>query len=104
MAPARPRRPSRLSGGTVGTWTHTTQTVNAPAGGPYVTTNNFAWNAGEANSPTEPVTSTDTAGNTSAATVLTFTNDTTNPTGAITAPASSANVRGNSVAVTSNSS
>ena len=90
-------------GGTVGTWTHTSQTVNTPAGGPYVTTNNFAWNAGEANSPTESVTSTDNAGNTSNATVLTFTNDSTNPTGAITAPASSANVRGNSVAVTSNS-
>ena len=91
-------------GGTVGTWTHTTQTVNTPAGGPYVTTNNFAHGAGEANSPTESVTSTDNAGNTSNATVLTFTNDSTNPTGAITAPASSANVRGNSVAVTSNSS
>ena len=90
-------------GGTVGTWTHTTQTVNTPAGGPYVTTNNFAWNAGEANSPTESVTSTDNAGNTSNATVLTFTNDSTNPTGSITAPASSANVRGNAVAVTSNS-
>src|SRR5207302_735280 len=34
-------------GGTVGTWTHTTQTVNAPAGGPYTTTNNFAWGIGE---------------------------------------------------------
>ena len=90
-------------GGTVGTWTHTTQTVNTPAGGPYVTTNNFAWNAGETNSPTESITSTDTAGNTSNATVLTFTNDSTNPTGAITAPASAANVAGNSVAVTSNS-
>ena len=90
-------------GGTVGTWTHTTQTVNIPAGGPYVTTNNFAWNAGETNSPTESATGTDAAGNTSNATVLTFTNDSTNPTGAITAPASSANVRGNSVAVTSNS-
>ena len=90
-------------GGTVGTWTHTTQTVNTPAGGPYVTTNNFAWSAGETNSPTESVTSTDNAGNTSNATLLTFTNDSTNPTGAITAPAASANVRGNSVAVTSNS-
>ena len=90
-------------GGTVGTWTHTTQTVNTPAGGPYVTTNNFAWNAGETNSPTESVTSTDNAGNTSNATVLTFTNDSTNPTGSMTAPASSANVRGNSVAVSSNS-
>jgi len=68
-------------GGTVGSWTHTGQTINAPAGGPYVTTNNFAWNAGEANSPTESVTSTDNAGNTSNATLLTYTNDSTNPTG-----------------------
>src|SRR3954471_15408576 len=66
-------------GGTAGTWTHTTQTINTPAGGPYLTTNNFAWNAGETNSPTESVTSTDTAGNTSNATVLTFTNDSTAP-------------------------
>src|SRR2546430_15772265 len=77
-------------GGTVGTWTHTTQTVNAPAGGPYTTTNNFAWGIGEANSPTESATSTDAAGNTSNATVLTFTNDTTNPTGSLTAPSSAA--------------
>ena len=49
-----------------------------------MTTNNFAWNAGEANSPTESVTSTDTAGNTSNATVLTFTNDSTAPS--VTAP------------------
>ncbi len=90
-------------GGTVGSWTHTTQTVNTPAGGPYVTTNNFAWSAGETNSPTESVTSTDNAGNTSNATVLTFTNDSTAPTGSVTAPAASANVRGSSVAVTSNS-
>ena len=66
-------------GGTLGSWTHTTQTVNTPAGGPYVTTNNFAWNAGETNSPTESVTSTDNAGNTSNATVLTFTNDSAAP-------------------------
>ena len=90
-------------GGTVGTWSHTTQTVNTPAGGPYVTTNNFAWNAGESNTPTESATGTDAAGNTSNATVLSFTNDSTNPTGAITAPASSANVRGSSVTVSSNS-
>ena len=71
-------------GGTVGTWTHTTQTVNTPAGGPYLTTNNFAWNAGETNSPTESATGTDAAGNTSNTTVLTFTNDSTNPS--VTAP------------------
>jgi large repetitive protein len=90
-------------GGTVGTWTHTTQTVNTPAGGPYTTTNNFAWSAGETNSPTESITSTDTVGNTSNATVLTFTNDSTNPTGAVTAPAASANVSGAAVTVSSNS-
>ena len=71
-------------GGTVGSWTHTGQTVNTPAGGPYVTTNNFAWTAGETNSPTESVTSQDTVGNTSNATVLTFTNDSTAPS--VTAP------------------
>src|SRR2546429_8169293 len=55
----------RPLGGRSGTWTHTTQTVNAPAGGPYTTTNNFAWGIGEANSPTESATATDAAGNTS---------------------------------------
>src|SRR5439155_27360524 len=79
-------------GGTVGSWTHTAQTVNAPAGGPYTTTNNFAWSAGEANSPTETVTSTGTAGNSSNTSVLTFANDSTNPTGSITAPAANENV------------
>src|SRR6202043_1928731 len=52
-------------GGTTGSWTHTTQTVNTPAGGPYLTTNNFAWTAAETNSPTEAITATDNAGNTS---------------------------------------
>ena len=90
-----------ILGGTVGGWTHTTQTVNTPAGGPYVTTNNFAWPAAETNSPTEAATSTDNAGNTSAATTLTFTNDSTLPTGSMTAPAASAIVRGAAVTVSS---
>ena len=90
-------------GGTVGSWTHTTQTVNAPAGGPYVTTNNFAHNAGEANSPTESVTSTDVVGNTSNATVLTFTNDSTTPDWRDHRAGLGGDVAGNSVTVTSNS-
>src|SRR5205085_10290340 len=62
-------------GGTVGTWTHTAQTVNAPAGGGYVQAYNLARVAGGVQSPAESTTSTDAAGNTSNATVLTFTND-----------------------------
>ncbi len=90
-------------GGTTTNWTHTTQTVTTPAGGPYTTTNNFAWTAGATSAPTESITSTDNAGNTSTATLLTFTNDSTAPTGTLTAPTAAANLRGTTVAVSSDS-
>ena len=89
-------------GGTTTGWAHTNQTVSTPAGGPYVSTNSFAWNAGTVSSPTEGVQAADNAANT-ATTTLTFTNDSTNPTGSVTAPAASANVRGNAVTVSSDS-
>jgi hypothetical protein len=89
-------------GGSTSGWAHTAQTVSTPAGGPYVTTNDFIWAPGTSNSPTEAVTSTDNAGNTSSATTLTFTNDSTNPTGSITAPASSSSVSGNAVTISTN--
>jgi hypothetical protein len=66
-------------GGTSTGWTHSPSTVSAPAGGPYVSTV-FSWTAGTTTSPTEVVTGKDVANN-SAATTLTFTNDSTGPTG-----------------------
>jgi hypothetical protein len=70
-------------GGTTSGWTHTASTVNTPAGGPY-DSNTFSWNASTSSSPTEVVTAADSAGNTTAASALTFTNDLTAP--AVTAP------------------
>ncbi len=90
-------------GGTTTGWTHTNQTISTPAGGPYVSTSAFAWSEGASSSPTEALTGTDTGGLSSAATTLTFTNDSTSPTGSLTAPAASANVRGSAVTVSSNS-
>jgi hypothetical protein len=69
--------------GSTGGWSHTASTVSTPAGGPY-DSNSFSWAAGTATSPTVDVTAADNAGNTSAATTLTFTNDTTAPS--VTAP------------------
>ncbi len=70
-------------GGVSTGWNHSPSTVSAPAGGPYVS-NMFSWNAGTTSSPTEAVTGRDVVGNT-AATTLTFTNDSTVPTaGSIT--------------------
>ncbi len=89
-------------GGTTTGWTHTAQTISTPPGGPYTSTNAFSWSEGTSSSPTEAVVGSDNAGNSSAAT-LTFTNDSINPTGSVTAPASSANVRGAAVSVSSNS-
>ncbi|MHB8273468.1 MAG: LamG-like jellyroll fold domain-containing protein [Dermatophilaceae bacterium] len=64
--------------GTATGWTHTQSTVSTPAGGPYVSTA-FSWTAGTTSSPTEVVTGRDVAGNT-AATTLSFVNDSTAPT------------------------
>ncbi len=89
-------------GGVATGWTHTGQTISTPVGGPYVSTSAFAWSAGTSSSPTEAVQGADNAGNT-VTTTLTFTNDTTAPTGSVTAPAASANVRGAAVTVSSNS-
>jgi len=69
-------------GGTSTGWTHTASTVSSPAGGPYVS-NTFSWTAGTTSSPTEVITGRDVIGNT-AATTLTFVNDSTAPTGSIT--------------------
>jgi hypothetical protein len=66
-------------GGTTTGWTHTAPDVKTtPSGGPYVS-NLFSWTAGTTTSPTEAVTGADTAGNTTAAPTLTFTNDSTAP-------------------------
>ena len=67
-------------GGTTTGWSHTTQTISAPVGGPYVTTNNFAWNAGTSSGPTEGAVATDKATN-ATTTTLTFVNDIASPTG-----------------------
>ena len=65
-------------GGTTTGWSHTASTVSTPAAGPYVS-GTFSWAAATTSSPTEVVTGRDVAGNT-AATTLTFTNDSTAPT------------------------
>jgi Photosynthesis system II assembly factor YCF48 len=67
-------------GGTTTGWTGTPGTVSTPAGGPY-DSNTFTWAAGTSSQPTETLTGTDAAGNTSTAATLTFTNDSTPPTG-----------------------
>ena len=66
-----------LTGTSTGWTAHTPSTVSTPAGGPYVS-NPFSWTAGAASSPTEVVTARDVAGN-SAATTLSFVNDSTPP-------------------------
>jgi hypothetical protein len=82
-------------------WTaHANETVSTPSGGPYTSTT-FSWVATGSAPSTYTVTGTDAAGFT-ATSAVTFSADTTAPTGSITAPAASANVRG-SVSVTSNS-
>ena len=67
-----------LTGASTG-WSHTPSTVSTPAGGPFAS-NAFTWSAATTSSPAETVTGSDTAGNT-AATALTFTNDSVAPAG-----------------------
>ena len=81
--------------------THAAETVTTPAGGPY-TSSAFAWSSGASVPGMHTVTVADAAGNT-ATRAATFTIDTTAPTGAVTAPAANANVRGSAVSVTSSS-
>jgi hypothetical protein len=66
-----------LTGSSAG-WTHIASTVSVPSGGPYVS-NPFSWAAGTTSAPTDVVTGRDGAGNT-AATTLSFVNDSTTPT------------------------
>ena len=67
-------------GGTSTGWSHSASTVSSPAGGPYES-NAFSWNSGTTSSPTEVVTGADSAGNTTASSTLTLTNDSSAPTG-----------------------
>jgi hypothetical protein len=71
-------RTAALSGTSTG-WTHTPSLVSTPAGGPYVS-NAFSWSAATTSSPGETVTGSDVAGNT-AATALTFADDSVAPAG-----------------------
>ena len=61
-------------------------------GGPF-TSSAFSWTSGASTPGTYTVTVADAAGNT-ATTALAFTAEPTAPTGAVTAPAAAANVRG----------
>src|SRR4029079_12091166 len=67
-------------GGTTSGWTHTPSTVSSPAGGPYESSS-FDWSAATTSAPPEVVTGADGAGNTTPSASLTFTNDSTAPTG-----------------------
>lgn len=71
---------SALAGTTTG-WTHTPSTVSTPAGGPYVS-NVFSWIAGTTSAPQDTVTGRDVSANT-AATTLSFVNDSTAPTATV---------------------
>ena len=67
-----------LGGDSTG-WTHVPSTVSSPSGGPYVS-NAFSWAGATTTSPTEVVTGRNVAGG-SAATTLTYVNDSTAPSG-----------------------
>ena len=67
-------------GGAVANWTFAGSIVSSPAGGPYVSSG-FSWVSGTTGSATEVVTGADAAGNTTAAPTITFTNDTSPPSG-----------------------
>jgi Bacterial Ig domain/Bacterial Ig-like domain len=81
-------------GGTTAGWTHTASTVSTPAGGPF-DSNDFTWTQGASSAPTEVVTASDGAGNTTASPTLTFTNDSNAPAaGALTVNGTAANGSG----------
>jgi hypothetical protein len=80
--------------------THSAETVTTPTGGPYASSN-FTWGAGAGAPAAYTVTGADRAGST-VTTGITFAIDSTAPTGAVTAPAANAIVRG-AVSVTSSS-
>jgi hypothetical protein len=80
--------------------THAAETDSTPAGGPFASSA-FVWASGASAPAAYTITAADRAGN-AATSPITFTIDSTAPTGAVTAPAAAANVRG-AVAVTSNS-
>ena len=63
-APARPLQPSTLSPARRPAGRTRTQTINTPAGGPFVSTNSYAWAAGTNSSPIGPVDGSDAVGNT----------------------------------------
>src|SRR5439155_21155517 len=79
-------------GATTTGWSHTAPAaVTTPTGGPYnsgASPNNFSWTNPTSSAPTEAIVSTDNGGNT-ATTTLTFTNDITAPTAAVTFPTAS---------------
>lgn len=60
-------------------WTHGSETVTTPSGGPYTSTT-FSWTAGPTNPAGYTISGKDTANNT-ATTSLSFTSDTTAPSG-----------------------
>ena len=68
-------------GGTSTGWTTAPSSVSTPTGGPFVSST-FSWASATTSSPTETVTGSDRANNTTA-TMLTFVNDSTAPTGSI---------------------
>ena len=82
-------------------WTTHNAETDTHAGGWPVRVEQLRWASGASAPAAYTITGADRAGNT-ATTAITFTIDSTAPTGAVTAPAAAANVRG-SVAVTSSS-
>src|SRR5207253_9152720 len=79
------------------------QTRLTPARAPYGSCSPLLWCSAATSAPTLPALPARRASDL-ATTTLTLTNDSTAPSGSITAPAASANVRGSAVTVSSNSS